>query len=288
MKVWITGAAGQVGRALQACVPDGAKVFSSTSRQCDITDPAAVARFATQYAPDLIINCAAYTAVDAAEADEAAAMAVNASAVAHLREAAQGAGARLVQISTDFVFDGQSGTPYSTDAARRPINVYGASKAAGEDAAGANALIIRTAWVYDTQGRNFLTTMLRLMAERDELRVVADQVGTPTSTETLARAIWALAGLGESGSFHVTDSGVASWYDFAVAIGEEALSLGLLHRAPPIIPISSFDYPTAARRPAFSVLDKSKTIARISAAPHWRLTLRMVLADLAANQAARG
>ena len=279
MRVWITGAAGQVGRALQASAPVAAQVLATGSAQCNIADAAAVARLSESFAPELIINAAAYTAVDAAETAREAAFAVNAEAVDHLRAAATRLGAQLVQISTDFVFNGRASSPYKPDAARDPLSAYGASKAAGEDAAGPEALIVRTAWVYDREGRNFVTTMLRLMRERREIRVVADQIGTPTATPTLARAIWSLADQARKGLFHVTDSGVASWYDFAVAIYEEGLSLGLLDHPVSIIPIATQDYPTPAARPAYSVLDKTQTVECIGVAPHWRQSLRAMLAQ---------
>jgi dTDP-4-dehydrorhamnose reductase len=208
-------------------------------------------------------------------------MRVNAEGVANLARGAAAVGARLVHVSTDFVFNGLSGIPYAPEAPTAPLGVYGRTKRQGEIAAGPDALIVRTAWVYGSQGGNFVRTMLRLMAERDEVRVVADQVGTPTFASSLADALWRLHAAGAKGLFHYTDSGAASWYDFAVAIQEEALAIGLLARAVPVIPIATSDYPTPAARPHYSVLDKSATFALLGgAAPHWRVNLRKMLKDI--------
>lgn len=280
MKVLVTGALGQLGRALIATAPAGMTIDPTDVGELDITDAAAVRRHFGATQPALVINAAAYTAVDKAESDEAAAHRINADAVGHLAQAASDIGARLVHVSTDFVFDGRQGTPYTPDAAPNPLSAYGRTKLAGEKAAGEAALIVRTAWVYAAQGGNFVRTMLRLMAERDHLRVVADQIGTPTFATGLAEAIWALAAQNARGIYHHTDSGAASWYDFAVAIQEEALARGLLTKAIPIEPIATADYPTPAVRPAYSVLDKRATSAMIGAAPHWRARLRRMFEEL--------
>ncbi len=285
MKVIITGAQGQLGLSLQDCAPDDAVLVAAGSADLDIGDAAAVRALVAAEKPDMIINAAAYTAVDKAEAEEARARLVNAVAVGHLAEAARLAGARLVHVSTDFVFDGCSGIPYAPDAPTRPLGVYGRTKLEGEHLAGDDALIVRTAWVYGPVGGNFVRTMLRLMGERPEVRVVADQVGTPTYAPALATALWTLGGQGLTGIHHYTDSGVCSWYDFAVAIQEEGLQAGLLDRAVPVIPIPSADYPTPARRPHYSVLDKGSTFAALGgAAPHWRVNLRRMIARLVAEK----
>lgn len=232
-------------------------------------------------APDVIVNAAAYTAVDKAESEEDTAFAVNAIAVGHLAAATRRVGARFVHVSTDFVFDGLSGVPYAPDAATGPLGVYGRSKLAGEQAAGKDALIVRTAWVYAPNGGNFVRTMLRLMTERPEVRVVGDQIGTPTYAPGLAAALWTMALKGAKGIHHYTDAGVCSWYDFAVAIQEEAMGAGLLTKAVPIIPITTADYPTPARRPHYSVLDKTSTFAILDGpAPHWRDNLRRMMTEI--------
>ncbi|HEY1125750.1 MAG TPA: dTDP-4-dehydrorhamnose reductase [Sphingobium sp.] len=287
MKVLVTGAGGQLGQALQASAPAGAQVVALGHSDLDIGDAAKVAAVISLGAFDLVINAAAYTAVDKAESEEWAAYRINGEGPGHLAAACRAAQARFVHVSTDFVFNGRCGVPYLPDQETDPLGVYGASKLAGEKsalAADPAALVVRTAWVYGATGHNFVRTMLRLMAERDEVRVVADQIGTPTFAGSLAQAIWALAATGASGIHHWTDSGAASWYDFAVAIQEEALAIGLLDRAVPVIPIATSDYPTPAKRPHYSVLNKSSAIQIIGAAPpHWRVNLRHMLGVIKAN-----
>ncbi|MCW2387058.1 dTDP-4-dehydrorhamnose reductase [Sphingobium sp. B11D3B] len=287
MKVIITGAGGQLGQALQRCAPEDADIVALDRAALDIGDAAAVSACVAEVQPALILNAAAYTAVDKAESDRDLAWRINADGPGNLARAAASSGANLVHVSTDFVFDGTSGMPYRPDSPVAPLGVYGASKRAGEEAvlaASPQALIVRTAWVYGDTGHNFVRTMLRLVAERDEVRVVADQIGTPTYAAGLADVLWRLQTAGASGLHHWTDSGAASWYDFAVAIQEEAVVLGLLNRAVPIVPISTRDYPTPAQRPSYSVLDKSSTVAHIGApAPHWRVHLRDMLGVIKAN-----
>jgi dTDP-4-dehydrorhamnose reductase len=282
MRVLVAGSGGQLGRALSASVPAGSTLVAPPEAEFDICNAGQVAALVADARPDLVINAAAWTAVDKAEAEEDAALAVNATAVGHLAAAAAAAGARFVQISTDYVFDGQACRPYTPDTMPAPASAYGRTKLAGEIAAQRlhpAPLIIRTAWVYAAVGNNFVHTMLRLMDSRDELRVVGDQIGTPTHALSLARAIWALQG--HSGIFHWTDAGIASWHDFAVAIQDEALALGLLTRAVPIVPIRTEDYPTPAQRPAWSVLDKASCWAITGPARHWRHELVDCLKEIA-------
>ena len=279
----MAGSGGQLGRALAATVPEGVTLIAPAEADFDIGDSAQVAGVVAAARPDLLINAAAWTAVDKAEAAETAALLVNGTAVGHLAAAAATAEARFVQISTDYVFDGQACIPYRPDTLPAPASAYGRTKLAGEvEAARLHPapLIVRTAWVYAATGNNFVKTMLRVMAEREEVRVVADQVGTPTHATSLARAIWALHG--QSGVFHWTDAGITSWYDFAEAIQDEALALGMLARAIPIIPIATADYPTPARRPAWSVLDKSSSWAITGPARHWRHELIDCLKNMSA------
>lgn len=284
MKALIVGGKGQLGRGLAATVPAGIEIVSHDVDTLDITDAGAVDALVAATAPDLILNAAAYTAVDKAESEEALAHAVNATAVGILAGAARRAGARFVHVSTDFVFDGRSGVPYAPDATPNPLGVYGRTKLAGEHAAGPDALIVRTAWVYAPTGGNFVRTMLRLMAQHPQVRVVADQIGTPTYAPGLAAALWTMAGRGVTGLHHYTDAGAASWYDFAVAIQEEALAAGLLDRAVPVIPITTADFPTPAVRPSYSVLDKSSTFAALGGpTPHWRANLRTMMGEIVAN-----
>jgi dTDP-4-dehydrorhamnose reductase len=281
MKVVIFGAGGQVGKALAATAPVGAIVTTLDRSAVDITDRKAVATALGDIAPDLVINAAAYTAVDKAESDAVLAHAINGDAPGHMARAAAALGSRFVHVSTDFVFDGMSAAPYTVDAPTNPLSVYGASKRAGELAvisAGANALIVRTAWVYAAGGRNFVETMLSLMATRPSINVVADQIGTPTHADSLARAIWALAATDHRGILHYTDAGVASWYDFAVAIHDLGRAAGLIVADIAITPIPTSAYPTPAHRPACAVLDKAETWALLGwTADHWRRELAAMI-----------
>lgn len=282
------GAEGQLGRSLQSGAPEGMQLVALSRSELDITDDGAVLACVRQHAPQWVINAAAYTAVDRAEEEPQLAMSVNASGPQNLVRSCAIEGARLLHISTDFVFDGERSTPYPPDAPTGPLGVYGSSKLAGELAvreALPDAVILRTGWVYSRFGGNFVKTMLRLMAERDQLAVVDDQVGTPTWAQGLAEAIWAAVSRNISGGiYHWSDAGVCSWYDFAVAIAEEGRALGLLPGVAGVRPIPARDYPTPARRPAYSVLDKRSTWAALELAPvHWRQQLRRMLLDYKEN-----
>lgn len=285
MKVMVTGAGGQVARALQHLKPAHIELLAFNRRELDITDHDAVSRAIAAHKPALIINAAAYTAVDRAESEPVAAFEVNGAAPGHLAEAARVHGARFMHISTDFVFDGQASEPYTPDASPAPLGVYGESKLEGEHstlAADPQALVLRTAWVYAAQGHNFARTMLRLMAERGHVRVVADQRGSPTWAGSVAAVLWkAAAKPAFKGLHHWTDAGVVSWYDFAVAIAEEAQALGLLTSRPEVQAITTAEYPTPARRPAYSVLDRTSTESalHVEAAP-WRDNLKKMLKEL--------
>jgi dTDP-4-dehydrorhamnose reductase len=286
VRVLLTGAAGQVGRAFSALAPAGVTLAALSHADLDITDANAVRRAVASQAPQWIVNAAAYTAVDAAEGARAAAQALNATAVGYLAEAAQDAHARLVQLSTDFVFDGRAARPYEPDANTAPLGAYGASKLAGERCALAGdtrAIVVRTSWVYAAYGHNFVRTMLRLMAKEADVRVVCDQIGTPTWATGLARVLWQLLNIDAGGGiYHWCDAGIASWYDFAVAIQEEALARGLLRHTVRVLPIRTQEYPSAAVRPPYSVLDSAKTRALTGeAAVHWRAQLRRMLDELA-------
>ena len=281
MKVLILGAGGQVGRALTLLAPDGAVVTALDRSGLDLSDIDAIAPLVRRFGPDLMINAAGYTAVDKAESDPDLAHRINGEAPGAMARGAADISARLIHISTDFVFDGTAHMPYTPDAPTNPLSVYGASKLAGEHAvaaAGGNALTIRTAWVYGAGGANFVETMLRLMTTRPEINVVADQIGTPTHADSLARAIWALAATDQTGIAHFTDAGVASWYDFAVAIHDLAQAAGLLDSAVRINPIPASAYPTPAMRPAYSVLDKSQTWGWLGyTSDHWRHELATMI-----------
>ncbi|MFA7230662.1 MAG: dTDP-4-dehydrorhamnose reductase [Victivallaceae bacterium] len=287
LKVLITGSHGQLGRELQSSVPENIELTSVDVEDLDITNTAKTAEFVSAGKFDLIINAAAYTAVDRAEKDVDAAFAVNCHGVASLADAAKIINARIIHVSTDYVFDGQACRPYLPEDKTTPLGVYGLSKRAGEEALLKilpDAIVVRTAWLYSQHGTNFVKTMLRLMKERDALGVVADQVGTPTSANSLAEVIWQIALKPEiKGIFHWTDAGVASWYDFAVAIREEGIALGMLSGDKGIVrPIRTEDYPTPTKRPAFSILDKTSLYQAlgIKSQVHWRQQLRLVMAQL--------
>ncbi len=281
MKVLILGAGGQVGRALRAVAPADAAITAIDNDVLDLTDEAAIEPYIRSVAPDLIINASGYTAVDKAESERDLAYAINATAPGAMALAAAAIGARFIHISTDFVFDGTAPLPYLPDAPTSPLSVYGASKAAGEAAvarAGGSALTVRTAWVYSAGGANFVETMLKLMATRDAISVVADQVGTPTHADSLARALWAFAQTDHIGFAHFTDAGIASWFDFAVNIHDLGRAAGLLDTDVIIRPIPSSAYPTPAARPHYSVLDKTATWDVLGyTADHWRHELAAMM-----------
>lgn len=287
MKVLITGAGGQLGCALLKSVAVDCEIHACTRTELDVADAGAVTRAVRKVKPDLIVNAAAYTAVDKAETERDLAFAVNAAGVENLARAALDSGVRLVHVSTDFVFDGRKSSPYLPEDEMHPLGVYGASKAEGEKrlraVLGDAAVVVRTGWLYAAQGQNFVNTMLRLMREKDSLGVIADQVGTPTWVGSLAEVIWKIAGNPKiAGTHHWSDAGVASWYDFAVAIQEEALAAGLLARSIPIRALTTSEYPLPAKRPAYSVLDKHTLIAATGLQPaHWRANLRKMLRELA-------
>jgi dTDP-4-dehydrorhamnose reductase len=283
----VTGGRGQLGCELAETAPAGWCALALGSAELDVTRPEDVTDVLERVRPAVVINAAAYTAVDAAEAEPDRAHAVNAVGAANVAQACGRVGARLIQLSTDYVFDGTATRPYRTDDQPRPLGVYGRTKLAGETEVirllGEEAVILRTAWLYSRWGRNFVLTMLRLLQERDEVGVVQDQVGAPTWTRSLAEAIWVAAARPElRGIHHWTDEGLTSWYDFAVAIQRDALELGLLRRRVPIRPLRTDQYPTGARRPPYSVLDatSTETALRLSRRP-WGVSLHFMLQDLA-------
>jgi dTDP-4-dehydrorhamnose reductase len=296
-RILLTGIGGQVGYPLQHLLTALGQVTGLGRSQLDLTQPEAIRQAVGEIQPDLIVNAAAYTAVDRAETEYALAAAINGTAPTILADMAQQRGIPLIHISTDYVFDGHKNTPYLETDPTHPINAYGRSKLLGETGVQKTcdgAYIFRTAWVYGTHGHgNFVKTMLRLGAEREELRVVVDQVGTPTRARDLAIAIqeFATALLCSPdtapvpGIYHYTNSGAISWYDFAVAIFEEARPLGFPLKIQQVRPIPTAAYPTPAKRPAYSVLSIQKTAATLGHyPPHWRQSLREMLVDLYAER----
>ena len=284
-KVLITGANGQLGKALVKTAPDGYEILALARQDLDICQNERVEEALSAISPQVVINAAAYTAVDKAEDEPDKAFAVNAEGARILARAATENNARFIHISTDFVFDGCQSHPYRPDDIPNPLGAYGKSKFEGEqlikEVTDGQSLIIRTSWVYSTYGDNFVKTVLRLMKEKDRLEVVSDQIGSPTWARGLAETLWRFADNPELyGIYHWSDAGVASWYDFAVAIQEEANNLGLLSHAISVYPICSEQYPLKAARPCYSVLDCSKTWFALHTFPrHWRVTLRNFLKE---------
>jgi dTDP-4-dehydrorhamnose reductase len=285
IKVLLIGANGQLGWELVRTCPDGVKLTALDFPDIDLCSQQSIHECIGRNSPDLIINAAAYTAVDKAEQEKTKAYKLNHEGVLELAMQAEKNKINLVHISTDFVFNGENFRPYKPDDLPCPESVYGESKWEGELAigkiSGDKALIIRTAWLYSSHGLNFVKTMLNLMEERESLNVIDEQIGSPTWAFGLARAIWASIEKELTGIFHWTDAGVASWYDFAMAIQEEGLSAGLLSRAIPISPISTDKYPTPAKRPMYGILDKRSMWKATGIDPvHWRVQLRSMLKEL--------
>ena len=293
MKVLLTGSAGQLGQALITSAPIGVELIATSRQELDLANAQACRDAVHHHQPDWVLNAGAYTAVDKAESNTALAHAVNAGAPEALASALAEQGGRMLQLSTDFVFNGAQGSPYAVDQARDPLGVYGASKAAGEEAVqrllGDRGLgfVLRTSWVMGPVGNNFALTMLRLHRERDELAVVADQVGCPSSTLNLAQACWrVIKTKGQPDALppvmHWSDAGAASWYDVAVAVGSISQNLGLLAQPAYVKPIATADYPTPARRPSYSLLDCCSTRAALQLpGQHWQAALHNILQRIA-------
>jgi dTDP-4-dehydrorhamnose reductase len=290
MKVLVIGSKGQLGTELQRTAPPEVELIAVDVDELDITNLEQTRTFISDKNPQAILNAAAYTAVDKAEGQRELAHKVNATGIENIALAAKEIGARVIHVSTDYVFNGRGYKPYTVDDKCEPLGVYGETKYEGEQALikimESNYVIVRTAWLYSSHGANFVKTMLRLMAEREELNVVADQIGSPTTASGLAAVLWEFFKRPEvTGVFHWTDDGVASWYDFAVAIKEEAVLIGMLDKnCASVKPIPTSMYPTPAERPHYSVLDKTATCAVLEySGVHWRDGLRSVLGELKAN-----
>jgi dTDP-4-dehydrorhamnose reductase len=289
----VTGATGQLGQTLAQLWAESPlpqyqlKVLNRS--ELDITKAEMTEAVLSELKPSVVINAAAYTQVDKAESDSESAALMNAQAVGTIANWVAANQARLIHISTDFVFDGTSKTPYAADQQTKPLGIYGASKLAGEQRIQAVAnecsAIVRTSWLYSEHGNNFVKTMLRLMGEREQLSVVSDQVGSPSSTRGLADLIFAMIPhQGYQGIYHWTDGASISWFEFAQEIQDQALQEGLLSKAIPISRISTIDYPTPARRPAYSVLDRSRALAEFECpTKHWKTQLRLVIKELASK-----
>ncbi|WP_099034100.1 dTDP-4-dehydrorhamnose reductase [Lacimicrobium alkaliphilum] len=288
-RIVVIGRNGQLAKEIANLAEPSVVAFLGRE-QIDLTDYAALADVLRRFAPTAIINAAAYTAVDLAEKEPEQAYQLNQQSVENLARYALAENCHLVHVSTDYVFAGNKGSPYKVDDPHDPQGVYGASKAAGESAVldhcAQSSCIIRTSWVYSRHGNNFVKTMLRLMQEKPELNVIDDQIGTPTSASGLTACCLMAAKETVTGIHHYTDAGVASWYDFAIAIQDLGLQMGLLKESIPINPIPTTAYPTPAKRPHYSVLDKSTLSAAFEGlkSEHWRHALVPVLAQLKADQ----
>lgn len=271
MKILLTGASGQLGREIVKICPADYKLQAMTRDQLDVCAYSDCENAVRVCKPDFIINAAAWTDVDGAEEAPEKAMLVNGDAPFHLANAARKYGARLVHISTDYVFDGKLRRPYRPDDAAEPVNVYGRSKLAGEQSVlsvlGEKALVIRTSWLYSADGRNFVKTILRLLRDREELQVVNDQFGSPTSVSSLAYIIFAAMKAEIGGIYHWSDKGSISWWNFAKAVQHSALELGLTDKFREIKPIPTSQFKTLATRPAWSVLDCSSLADKLRIKP---------------------
>jgi len=293
MRILVTGATGQVAASLVERAPPGVDVVALGRPGLDLADPASIRDAFESETADVVVNAAAYTAVDKAEAEEALATRINGEGAGLVAQAARALGAPIIQVSTDYVFDGSLDRPYVEDDPVGPIGAYGRSKLAGEEAvadANPRCVILRTAWVYSPFGTNFVKTMLRLGETRDEVRVVADQRGQPTSALDIADAVFMIAhrmllepGPEKYGVFHLTGGGEATWAEFAQAIFAQAHALG--RPAPRVIPIATAEFPTPARRPANSRLDGARLKRDYGIAlPDWRDSLKPVVERLLAAQ----
>jgi dTDP-4-dehydrorhamnose reductase len=278
LRILLLGRNGQLGHQLERALAPAYELIATDRTELDLSNLDSIGPAIERARPEVIVNAAAYTAVDQAESEPEVAMGINADAPAVLAEEAKRRGALLVHYSTDYVFDGEKGSPYAEEDAPNPLSAYGRSKLEGERrvvASGCRHLILRTGWVYESRGRNFLLTILRLARERDELRVVGDQVGSPTAARELAAATARLFGMSEppAGTFHIAAAGQCSWFEFA----REILALSGNTRTR-LTQITTAEYPTAARRPRYSVLSCEKLRRACGIAlPHWRETLARVL-----------
>ena len=287
MRILVTGSTGQLGfEVVSALSQSGHEVIAPLHREMDFLNPEAVADSTMRFKADWVINCAAYTQVDHAESEVKQAFVINRDSAAQLAGAVAGYGGQLLHVSTDFVFDGTQSRPYREGDDARPLSVYGRSKWEGEQAvrtALPEAVILRTAWVYGVHGRNFVKTILRIAAEGRTLKVVNDQLGSPTWARDIAGAIRDLVQSRARGTYHYTNAGNTSWHGFATAIIDGATEAGFALETRSIEAIPTSGYPTPARRPAYSVLDTGKIQSLLTAPiPHWRDSLNRMLKELQA------
>tara|TARA_B110000503_G_scaffold120436_1_gene183078 strand:- start:1370 stop:2239 length:870 start_codon:yes stop_codon:yes gene_type:complete len=289
MNIAVIGRSGQLAWEIQQLQNSELAIFCLGRDYVDLSSPVTIAEKIQLLVPDAVINASAYTAVDTAESDQENAFKINCEYVGNLASVCKKLVIPFIHVSTDFVFRGDKGSPYLPDDTINPLGVYGASKAAGEklifDIYPQMSCVLRTSWVYSTHGNNFVKTMLKLMSSKSELGIISDQIGSPTYAKGLAVACIEAAKQNVTGIHHYTDNGVASWYDFAVAIQEIALSLGMLDKEISINAITTADYPTPAKRPHYSVLDKSSFVNAFPSCElvHWRKKLEDMMRELASS-----
>jgi len=295
MKVLLTGSTGQLGKSIIKMKSKYVDLITTNREQLDLSNKLSCEDFILTEKPDWVINCAAFTAVDQAEKDIDLSREINSFAPEAFANSLNKINGKLLHISTDFVFDGEQNFPYKTNQKTNPINQYGYSKALGEDLimkktkGKKTSIILRTSWVISPYGKNFILTMLKLHEQRESINVVCDQIGAPTSAKHLAKVCWKIINFKEIKKLpqilHWSDSGVASWYDIAVAVGDIGLELGLIQKKANVYPIKTIDYPTPARRPKYSLLDTFETSNFLKMDPnHWRLNLIEILKEYKNNK----
>ena len=290
MKVLLTGGTGQVGQEILNSKPQDTQIISPSSNKLDLSDYNACKKIVKYHNPDWIINCGAYTSVDRAEEDIELSSKINSFAPKAFAEALNEINGNLLQLSTDYVFDGEQNSPYEVHQAKNPISQYGQSKALGEELIEKNinnirnATILRTSWVISPRGKNFILTILKLHSEKEYIKVVSDQIGSPTCAKELSMVCWKIVELKKKNKLPFilqwSDAGIASWFDIAVAVGEIGLDLGILKKKAYVYPIYSHEYPTTAKRPKYSLLNTSKTSKYLKIkANHWRENLVNILTE---------
>ena len=290
MRILLTGGSGQVGQEIIKLKPKGIELINPSRKILDLSDYNACKRFVEYHKPDWIINCGAYTSVDGAEKEIELSSKVNSLAPKAFVEILNETNGNLLQLSTDYVFDGQQSFPYEVHQEKNPISQYGQSKALGEELIEKNiknienATILRTSWVISPRGKNFILTMLKLHAENEYIKVVSDQIGSPTSARELSKVCWKIIELKKTNKLpfilHWTDSGVASWFDIAEAVGEIGLNLGIIKKKAHVYPIKTYEYPTSAQRPKYSLLNVSETSKYLNIKPnYWRDNLINILTE---------
>ena len=290
MKVLLTGGTGQIGQEILTSKPQDTQIISPNSNKLDLSDYNACKKIVKDHNPDWIINCGAYTSVDRAEKDIELSYKINSFAPKAFAEALNEINGNLLQLSTDYVFDGEQNSPYEVHQEKNPISQYGQSKALGEELIEKNiknirnATILRTSWVISPRGKNFILTMLKLHSEKEYIKVVSDQIGSPTCAKELSKVCWKIVELKKKNKLPFilqwSDAGIASWFDIAVAVGEIGLDLGILKKKAYVYPIYSYEYPTSAKRPKYSLLNTSKTSKYLKIqANHWRENLVNILTE---------